>query len=121
LAEAEKIASEAAQAAENVVPAGGSAANPKSKSPVCGAPAGRFGIVTAMTTVMIAETIEPKPSHATQPSLWIFRILATVEMTKYATKPKATEHVACFDTAFRAIDKPKVDTPAQILQQIGQS
>lgn len=114
------MASDAAQAAANVVPAGGNAAKPNSKSPVCGAAVGRSGIVTATTTVMIAETIDPKPSHVIQPSLWISRILAIVEMTKYATNPNATEHVACFDTAFKAIDKPKVDTPAQMLRQISQ-
>lgn len=63
-----KIASAAAQAPAKVVPAGGKAAKPSSKGPDCGAEAGRSGIVTAMTTIMIAVTIEPKPTHVTQPS-----------------------------------------------------
>lgn len=67
-AEEEKIASAAAQAAAKVVPAGGRASNPSSKSPVCVAAAGRAGIVTAITMIMIAERMEPKPTHVIQPS-----------------------------------------------------
>lgn len=64
----EKMASEAAQAAAKVVSTGGQGENPNSNGPVFGAAAGREVIVTAITTIMIAVTMEPKPSHVTQPS-----------------------------------------------------
>lgn len=82
LAELEKIANEAANAAANVVPTGGAAPNPNSKSPVWGAAAGREGMVTAITTVIIAVTILPNPSQVIQPRSWIFLMLATLEIVK---------------------------------------
>jgi hypothetical protein len=57
-----QIASAAAQAAANVVPTGGAAAKPSSKGPDLGAAAGRSVIVTAMTTVIMAATMEPNPT-----------------------------------------------------------
>lgn len=38
-----------------------------------------------------------------------------VDTTTKATKPKTIEQVACLETALRAIEKPRIETPAQML------
>lgn len=34
---------------------------------------------------------------------------------KNATNPKTMEQVACLETALRAMERPRIETPAQIL------
>lgn len=111
----EKMASEAAHALAKVIPTGGQAEKPNSNGPVCGAAAGRAVIVTAITTIMIAVTMEPKPSHVTQPSWCILRTDPSVAVITKATNPNVMEQVACLETALKAIEKPRMESPAQML------
>jgi hypothetical protein len=42
-------------------------------------------------------------------------MLDTEEMIKYVVNPNVIEQVACLETALRAIERLRVETPARIL------
>ena len=106
------MARAAAKALEKVAVSTGQALNPRSKSPVAGAAAGLSRSATAMVTVKMAEAMHRNPSQEIHPSFSMVRMEATVATMKYAIKPKTTLHAPWCVTALKAIDRPKLLTPA---------
>lgn len=110
------MARDAEKALVNPVAAAGSAENPRSKSPSCGAAAGRSVRETPMTTIKTAARILKNPIHMTQDKWEILRMDANMMVKIMATTLKTMVHVACVETVLSAIVRPKILVPVARIQ-----